>query len=407
MKIQASQKRENDIQMILRSGRAELRISGAGLRAIQGLQAVLVLAFVAFAFASAFGSPTSAQTAACQGETEPALRAKALSSSEMALSDRYLACFPYGDGTISVGQHRQDLSEEAECRAAIASNKPDELKAFILAHSGSDCAKRVAPRLAQLRDLSKFISYKNSLLTGTALRQSQIDDVTSCASSCSAEGATCAGFSFDTGQKLCTLWSSVQGRAPRGNTESGSLAEVQLAAPVAPAVPALPSVPAPSVPQAPQIQMQYGNGVDLPGGDYARYNGMALEQCNALCASSSQCLAFTYNTSAQVCFLKNRIGTPLNALGAISGMKTAVPNAPTANSGQIRSLMSNIDLPNDDASLDYAILRQLSLPDCQRRCEADGQCAAFTYNHERISCILKRGFGQRRMFYGATSGIKQ
>ena len=373
------------------------------LRCRSGFTA-LAFGLLSFLCAPLPGKAAQGQAASCRNQTEPALREAALRSGELDISDHYLSCFPYGDGAISVKEHRDKIQEEAQCKAASASSNPEELRSFILAWSGSECAKQVAARLLQLRNSSNFIQYRNTMLVGTASKQGTADDVVSCSSTCQASGESCVGYSFDTGQKICTLWSAVQSRTPRGNTESGSLKQLPVG------VPANPAPTAPAQPQPPQAaSMQYGNGIDLPGGDYARYDAMPFQQCNALCLASPQCLAFTYNTAAQVCFLKSRVGSSIQAQNAVSGVKSAAAalGAPANGGSRITNLMSNIDLPNDDLSLDYAMLRQIPLSACQQQCNDDRQCAAFTYNHERSACILKRGFGRRQMFYGATSGIKQ
>ena len=290
------------------------------LRCRSGFTA-LAFGLLSFLCAPLPGEAAQDQAASCQNQTEPALREAALRSGELDVSDHYLSCFPYGDGAISVKEHRDKIQEEAQCKAASASSNPEELRSFILAWSGSECAKQVAARLLQLRNSSNFIQYRNTMLVGTASKQGTADDVVSCSSTCQASGESCVGYSFDTGQKICTLWSAVHSRTPRGNTESGSLKQLPVG------VPANPAPTAPTQPQPPQAaSMQYGNGIDLPGGDYARYDAMPFQQCNALCLASPQCLAFTYNTAAQVCFLKSRVGSSIQAQKILAG---AMPPAGT------------------------------------------------------------------------------
>jgi S1-C subfamily serine protease len=45
---------------------------------------------------------------------------------------------------------------------------------------------------------------------------------------------------------------------------------------------------------------------DLPGYDYERFDPPSSGDCRRLCAAESECKAFSYNVTKQVCFLKTR-----------------------------------------------------------------------------------------------------
>jgi len=53
---------------------------------------------------------------------------------------------------------------------------------------------------------------------------------------------------------------------------------------------------------------------------------------------------------------------------------------------------------------DYDIVRDVTLPECEEACIADGRCAAFTYNTQANWCFLKESVGERRTVAGAVSG---
>ena len=61
------------------------------------------------------------------------------------------------------------------------------------------------------------------------------------------------------------------------------------------------------------------HGVDYPGGDYTTLKDVELEACESACLSDSRCQAFTYNTKARWCFLKDKAGEPSPFPAAISG----------------------------------------------------------------------------------------
>ncbi|NBN62558.1 alpha-2-macroglobulin family protein [Pannonibacter tanglangensis] len=58
---------------------------------------------------------------------------------------------------------------------------------------------------------------------------------------------------------------------------------------------------------------------DYFGGDYRTVKDVDLPACEAACIGDSQCQAFTYNTSARWCFLKNTQGEVQAFRGAIAG----------------------------------------------------------------------------------------
>ena len=70
-------------------------------------------------------------------------------------------------------------------------------------------------------------------------------------------------------------------------------------------------------------------GADYFGGDYDVRKDVDLQACQAACTGDVACRAFTYNSAARWCFLKNSVGELRSVGGAISGRiaTTAVPAA--------------------------------------------------------------------------------
>ena len=58
---------------------------------------------------------------------------------------------------------------------------------------------------------------------------------------------------------------------------------------------------------------------DYFGHDYQTLKDVTLEACEAACLGDGACAAFTYNTSAQWCFLKNGVGQLNTFAGAVAG----------------------------------------------------------------------------------------
>jgi len=66
-------------------------------------------------------------------------------------------------------------------------------------------------------------------------------------------------------------------------------------------------------------------------------------------------------------------------------------------------ILSQADSPGND----YSRIDHFSFEDCRSSCEADDGCNAFTYNHARGVCFLKRAANQWTTFFAwASTGIK-
>lgn len=60
---------------------------------------------------------------------------------------------------------------------------------------------------------------------------------------------------------------------------------------------------------------------DFPGGDFETVKDISLSQCATRCSEDARCEGFTYNTKAQWCFLKSRIGLPIVMQDAVAGRR--------------------------------------------------------------------------------------
>jgi uncharacterized protein YfaS (alpha-2-macroglobulin family) len=70
---------------------------------------------------------------------------------------------------------------------------------------------------------------------------------------------------------------------------------------------------------AQQRQLFISPDTDFPGGDYKTLKQSGLDACKAACLADNQCKAFTFNRTAQWCFLKSAAGKQVTAEGAVSG----------------------------------------------------------------------------------------
>ena len=134
---------------------------------------------------------------------------------------------------------------------------------------------------------------------------SRIDGTTfaGCQSAC-ASLHRCAAVTFDTVNRACFLKSTV----PSGRPYSGAVSWVKGG--------------------AAQRQVRSGGqfgtmlpGIDFPGGDLQRLNGLTYDVCRSRCAATSRCAGLTFNTRHSACFLKYRLGRGRDFADAISWRK--------------------------------------------------------------------------------------
>ena len=145
---------------------------------------------------------------------------------------------------------------------------------------------------------------------------------------------------------------------------------------------------------------------DSPGDDYSSVADSSFHAWARRCDVQPQSKAFTFNHFDYTCFLKRavRTSTTFHAF-AITGVKLSLsdPGTGTGNTATHIVTIPQVDSPGND----YATFTLFTTADCQRSCEADKACNAFTYNQARSACFLKRAANQWLSFYPwATTGVK-
>ncbi len=153
---------------------------------------------------------------------------------------------------------------------------------------------------------------------------------------------------------------------------------------------------------------------DLPGFDYrSPRNDPALVNtgkngCMRACASDPNCKAFTYNTKAKWCWLKNGHGQSSKFNSAFSGIKQSLSNS-TKKSASNFQILANTDIPGFDyrSPRNDPSLLNTGTDGCMNACQLDSTCQAFTYNTEAQWCFLKSGYKKAKRFQIAISGIKK
>ena len=114
------------------------------------------------------------------------------------------------------------------------------------------------------------------------------------------------------------------------------------------------------------------------------------EACLANGTGSASCVAWTYVTATQKCFLKSSVGTPVPDAGVISG----TPPSPCALQTGVNN-MGTIMAPPTQASDPGA---------CCNTCLGTNGCLAFTFVTATSNCYLKSATGTPVADPGAVSG---
>ena len=168
-------------------------------------------------------------------------------------------------------------------------------------------------------------------------------------------------------------------------------------------------------------------GFDRPGYDYRSFTVTSdnyRQGCQQVCDRDTECAAWTYVTSTRTCWLKDDLPPKVPNSGTISGIKFtlvaedvrrqregAEPEAPTERETPLfpESDRTTLELRTDRPGSDY---RNFTVRGgnyrvgCQRVCEQDGRCQAWTFVRSSSTCWLKNGLPAKRPHEDAISGIR-
>jgi hypothetical protein len=164
---------------------------------------------------------------------------------------------------------------------------------------------------------NRIAVYTGLDLFGDDISSIRADDAGECAQRCLVMDGQCKAFTFNSNPKIkrgpnCFLKSNT-GRAD-GNSVAFSGRFLNGAE----------SDPLPITLGTIDPQSALFDDVDLRGGDLSRRPHYAAKNpldCRLACIDEKQCVAFTYVKSKKECWLKDGVGTPMNAKGMVSGLK--------------------------------------------------------------------------------------
>ena len=146
-------------------------------------------------------------------------------------------------------------------------------------------------------------------------------------------------------------------------------------------------------------------GWDHVGGDYTSFRTRDLESCQNACRRDRRCQAYTYQTRAEKCFLKERVNRAEENRDAVTGIKGERHRGDHGDRGDRgRDLVEEVGY--DRRGDDYTSFRARGQDACVAACRRDSRCRAFTYIFSSGDCYLKSRINSRERNDDAVTGYK-
>jgi hypothetical protein len=170
------------------------------------------------------------------------------------------------------------------------------------------------------------------------------------------------------------------------------------------------ALPPPPPPPQRQLYLALYDGIDFYGGDLAPrgIGASSLTGCAQLCADRQGCTHFTYNTSANLCFVKRGFDRVDRFAAARSGQifaGTSRSEVPRIGGGTDWQIQANADYFQNDIDNGHVAS---NVQECQNICAAMSNCMAFSFIHppRRVTnrCWVKHTAGSLTTKSGVTSG---
>ncbi|HEV7670689.1 MAG TPA: PAN domain-containing protein [Thermoanaerobaculia bacterium] len=127
-------------------------------------------------------------------------------------------------------------------------------------------------------------------------------------------------------------------------------------------------------------------GFDRKGDDYDSFRSRGLSDCKRSCARADRCRAYTFDTRAEVCYLKSRINSKKYDSRMITGYKEDEDHNGDDDSGGVRLTEER---GYDRRGADYRRFDAYSVDRCKRACAEDDRCRAYTFDRRDDRCYLK------------------
>lgn len=159
-------------------------------------------------------------------------------------------------------------------------------------------------------------------------------------------------------------------------------------------------------------------GYDRKGDDYDSFRADNLAACKASCQRDRRCQAYTL-TLERVCYLKSRINSKKQAMGAVTGYRQQPGDEDgydddhhqggghDHDGGYGRPSELTEERGFDRKGNDYDSFRSRGLWDCKRACSRADRCRAYTFDTRAEVCYLKTRINSKKYDSRMITGYKE
>ena len=152
-------------------------------------------------------------------------------------------------------------------------------------------------------------------------------------------------------------------------------------------------------------------GYDRKGDDYDSFGVPDLKRCQSACRRDSRCQAYTL-TRERVCYLKDRINSKKQAIGAVTGYRQQPGDDGYGDDdhhggGHDRPGTLTEERGFDRKGNDYDSFRTRGLWDCKRACSREDRCRAYTFDTRSEICYLKTRINSKKYDSRMVTGYKE
>ena len=164
------------------------------------------------------------------------------------------------------------------------------------------------------------------------------------------------------------------------------------------------AVPVPTQTPAPEVDPDSGfvvmAGWDAIGNDLPDMpiRNISSEQCQSACDSDYKCLAVTYNTKFQACFMKGDASLLVKSDESIMAAKKVVESNLRRSNLVFATKTEIFGISYWSAALRY--------PDCILQCANDNSCVGFNFRKKESACVLFNRITESAGNAAVASGIK-
>ncbi len=133
-------------------------------------------------------------------------------------------------------------------------------------------------------------------------------------------------------------------------------------------------------------------GFDRKGDDYNSFRSRGLSDCKRACAREDRCRAYTFDTRAEICYLKSRINSKKYDSRMVTGYKEDEDHHGDDgydDDGGYGDVRLTEERGYDRRGADYRRFDAYSVDRCKRACAEDDRCLAYTFDRRDDRCYLK------------------